>query len=157
MNKMPTVSKQTLLLQLREKSVKDLAVLYKVTVGQLRYYMNKLGIDLPNKNKLDLKRPFKLTSKLEIAFKSISDNEPFDVAAKKAGITLNYLIRMYNLYKQEETKLEKERKRFNEVKHVLHVASSKNMSQAEACALLGYSLSTFQYNYHKGKAKGVFK
>ena len=159
MNRMPKVSKETLLLQLKEKSSKDLAVLYWVTLQQFYYYTKSLKIVLSKKaEKTKEKRfPFKLTIKLEIAFNAINNGDPFDVAAKKASISVPYLNRMFYLYKQQLTNMEKEQKVFNQVKSVLHAMKTKNMSQQEACALHGISYSTFQYNYRKGKKKGVFK
>jgi hypothetical protein len=159
MNRMPKVSKETLLLQLKEKSPKDLAVLYEVTLQQFYYYTRSLKIILSKKAEKEPEKrfPFKLTVKLEIAFNAINNGDPFDIAAKKAGISVPYLNRMFYLYKQQLTNMEKEQKVFSKVKAILHTIKTKNMSQQEACALHGVSYSTFQYNYRKGKKKGIFK
>ncbi len=158
MNRMPKISKTTLLKQLETKTPAQLAVLYEVSVRQVYYCIRSFDITLARKTKQskEVRSPFKLTAKLEIAFNAINSGDPFDVAAKKAGISVPYLTRMFYLFNQQKTNDEKEQLAFTKVKAILQTIKSKNMSQAEACALHGYNLSTFQYNYRKGKKKGLF-
>lgn len=159
MNRMPKVSKETLLKQLLEKDAKDLAVLYGVSLQQFYYCCRKHKIILSKKTKQNKKvnQPFKLTVKLELAFTVLKQGNPFDVAAKTAGISVSYLQRMFYLYNQQVNNIQREETNIKLVANVLKTMSTKNMSQKEACALHGLSYSTFQYNYSKGKKKGVFK
>lgn len=94
-------------------------------------------------------KPFKISSKMRLALDNLNQGDPIDVAAEKAGLTVRYFRDLYTMYNRHEIKITEEERHIKVVKRVLSICRSKNMTQAEACALLDVDFSSFTRWYNK--------
>lgn len=98
-------------------------------------------------------KPFKISKKMQTALEYLNAGDPTDVAAEKAGLSVRYFRDMFTMYNRHEIKITEEEKQIKIVKRVLRICKSKNMIQAEACALIGVDYSSFQRWYFKYRKK----
>ena len=94
-------------------------------------------------------KPFKISSKMKLALDYLNQGDPIDVAAQKAGLTVRYFRDVFTMYNRHEIKITEEEKQIKIVKKVLSICRTKNMTQAEACALIDVDFSSFQRWYSK--------
>lgn len=94
-------------------------------------------------------KPFKISAKMKAALDNLNQGDPIDVAAEKAGLTVRYFRDLFTMYNRHEIKITEEEKQIKVVKKVLGICRTKDMTQAEACALLDVDFSSFQRWYHK--------